>query len=200
MSSIPHELAPRALAFAVRCHSGQRRISDGEPFIQHPLEVARLLRDAGCSEAVVAAGLLHDVVENTHVGLGEIAARFGDDVAALVDAVTDHSCIESYRERKQVLRDNVRFLGGDVALLFAADKISKVREWPRHRRREQEQLEELPPHSRARRYLAHHHAMRLEHYRKSLTMLERVAPEHPLVAQLADELEHCSAPDRAPLL
>jgi (p)ppGpp synthase/HD superfamily hydrolase len=191
VSSPSGELAPRALAFAVRCHAGRRRESDGESFIRHPLEVARLLRDAGCSERVVAAGLLHDVVEDTDVSFAEISSRFGDEVAALVQGVTDDSCIDGYRLRKQVLRDQVRFVGGDVALLFAADKIANVRDWPRRVGRERARMQQLSPDDRARRFLENHHAMHLEHYTESLTMLEHVAPEHPLVRQLAEELGHC---------
>lgn len=185
------QLAPRALAFAVQAHSGQQRESDGGPFITHPLEVARLLRDAGCQEAVVAAGLLHDIVHGTDIDVAELSLRFGNDVAALVDAVTDDSCVASYRLRKQLLRDQVSFVGGDVALLFAADKISKVREWPKRLRRDEERLQHLPGDSRTRRYLERHHEMRLEHYQASLAMLELVVPGHPLVKQLAHELEHC---------
>ena len=186
--SSPDRLIPQALEFAVHCHAGRRRESDGEPFIQHPLEVARLLRDAGCSEAVVCAGLLHDVVEDGDVGLSELTERFGDGVAALVDAVNDDSCVDSYRQRKQVQRDNVRFIGGDAALLFAADSIAQVREWPRRAGRQRARLDDLPPDSRARRYVEHHQELRLEHYLASLKMLERVAPGHPLVALLRDEL------------
>lgn len=193
MSSPSQDIAPRALEFAARCHAGQLRDSDGAPFIQHPVEVARLLRDAGCSERVVAAGLLHDVVEDTDVGFAEISSRFGDEVAALVHGVTDDSCIEGYRLRKQVLRDQVRFVGGDVALLFAADKISNLRDLPRRIGRERARIEGLSPDDRTRRYLDNHHAMRLEHYRECLAMLQHVVPEHPLVEQLGEELEHCSA-------
>jgi len=193
------QLAPRALAFAVQAHAGQRRESDGDPFIKHPLEVARLLRDAGCEEPVVAAGLLHDTVEDGEIDVAELSARFGDDVAALVDAVTDDSCVEGYRLRMQLLRDQVRFAGGNVALLFAADKISKVREWPKHVRRDQARLGDLPGDNRTRRYLERHYDMRLEHYRASLAMLEHVVPGHPLVRQLAQELERCCRGD-GPLL
>lgn len=193
MSSSPYDLAPLALEFAVQCHTGHRRASDGEPFITHPLEVARLLRDAGCSETVVAAGLLHDIVEDTDVEIGEIAERFGERVATLVQGVTDNSSIGGYRQRKQVLRDHIRFIGGDVALVFAADKISKVREWPRRVGRERVRLQELSVDSRARRCLEQHQEACLEHYRESLAMLERVAPGHPLVSQLADELARCTS-------
>ncbi len=193
VSSPSEDLAPRALAFAARCHARQRRHSDGEPFIAHPVEVARLLRDAGCSEHVVAAGLLHDVVQDTDVSFTEIEARFGEEVATLVLGVTDDSCIDGYRLRKQALRDQVRFAGGDVALLFAADRIANVRELPRRIGRERGRIDGLSPDDRTRRYLENHHAMRLEHYRACLQMLEHVAPEHPLVTQLAEELRHCDA-------
>ena len=121
-------LAPSALDFATRSHANQRRDSDGAPFIEHAIEVARLLREAGCSEELVAAGLLHDVVENTNVSLGELEDNFGAGVAELVRAVSDDADIAGYRERKRALRAQVRQAGSDAALLFAADKIAKVRE------------------------------------------------------------------------
>jgi (p)ppGpp synthase/HD superfamily hydrolase len=164
-------LARSARVFATRCHSRQRRASDGASFIEHPLEVARLLHDAGCSDVVVAAGLLHDVVEDTAVSAAELRERFGGDVAELVLAVTDDARVTSYALRKRLLREQVQRFGGDAVPLFAADKISKVRE-----------LDEGGPHDRSGE-------MRLEHYHESLGMLQRLAPQHPLVRRLADELE-----------
>ncbi len=72
---------------AKRAHAGQSRDS-GAPYIQHPLSVALLLADIGMGPDTIAAGLLHDVVEDAEVGLGELAETFNDDVAALVDGVT----------------------------------------------------------------------------------------------------------------
>jgi hypothetical protein len=184
-------LAAQALAFAVRCHNHQRRDSDGAPFIEHPLEVARLLRDAGCSETVVAAGLLHDVVEDAGVGVRELSARFGPEVGALVGAVTDDANLDGYRRRKQALRDQVRDAGGEAALVFAADKISKVRDWPRQVGRDCFRFDDGPRADRSRRALARHHELRMEHYRESLTMLQQVAPAHPLVTRLGRELDVC---------
>jgi (p)ppGpp synthase/HD superfamily hydrolase len=57
----------RALEFAAREHRGQRRAADRAPFILHPLEVAQLLRGRGYPDTVVAAGVLHDVIEDTEV-------------------------------------------------------------------------------------------------------------------------------------
>lgn len=191
--------APSAQAFAAVCYAGQCRESDGAPYIEHPLEVAQLLLEAGCSGVVITAGLLHDVMEDADIGLFELSARFGAPVADLVHAVTDYACVESYRQRKRVLREQVRLAGEDAALLFAADKISKVREWPKHVRRDQARLGDLPGDNRTRRYLERHYDMRLEHYRASLAMLEHVVPGHPLVRQLAQELERCCRGD-GPLL
>ena len=96
-----------ALVFAVRCHARQRRKSDGAAFIEHPLEVAGLLHDAGCSDVVVAAGLLHDVVEDSHVTVAELTWRFGAEVASLVQAVSEDSTVDNYRHRKRMLREQV---------------------------------------------------------------------------------------------
>ena len=163
------------------------------PFITHPLEVARLLRDAGCTEAVVAAGLLHDVVEDAGVGMPELTARFGEDVATLIAAVTDDPRIESYRDRKRRLRDQVRRAGGDAALLFAADKIAQVREWPAQRARDRRRLDELAPDGAARRRLEERDRLRMEHYRETLRMLRDVVPGHALVTRLGDELGRLAA-------
>ncbi|CAN5514426.1 hypothetical protein BH20ACT17_BH20ACT17_18110 [soil metagenome] len=183
-------LARSALTFAARCHAGQWRESDGAPFIAHPSEVARLLRDSGCSSVVVVAGLLHDVVANTDVSLSEVTARFGADVAELVQAVTD-DCVGSYRQREQVLREQVRSAGGDAALLFAADKIAEVRELADQARSERARFDSAGRALRARERLERYQQMRFEHYQASLTMLQRVAPRHALVKQLARELDTC---------
>jgi (p)ppGpp synthase/HD superfamily hydrolase len=183
-------LAESAFTFAAHCHAGQSRESDGAAFIEHPLEVARLLRDAGCSEVVVAAGLLHDVVADSHVSTAELTARFGPAVTALVQAVTDHACLGSYRQRKQVLREQVRRAGDDAALLFAANKIAKIRELPDQIRRDRARFGETARGLRARAHLERYQQVRLEHYQESLVMLQGVAPRHPLVRRLADELEN----------
>jgi (p)ppGpp synthase/HD superfamily hydrolase len=187
-------LARSALAFAAGHHAGQRRNSDGAAFIEHPLEVARLLREAGCSEVVVAAGLLHDIVEDTQVSVAELAEHFGADVANLVQAVSDDAAIHSYRQRKQMLREQVRGAGTDAALVFAADKISKVRELPDRVRRDRACFHAAGRGQRTRDLLERCHQLRLEHYDKSLRMLQDVASEHPLVKRLADELDACTLP------
>jgi len=184
-------LTRAALAFALRSHAGQQRNSDGAAFVEHSLEVARLLRDAGCSDVLVAAGLLHEVLEDGHVSVDELTEHFGADVAGLVRAVSDDTCVRSYRQRKQMLCEQVRDTGGDAALLFCADKISKLRELPDQVTRDRGRFHATAHEHRASSHLEHYQQMRLEHYRESLAMLQRVAPRHPLVRQLAHEIAAC---------
>lgn len=77
----------RAFTFAQQLHDNQFRKS-GEPYIAHPIAVAGLLKDLGGDKAMIAAGFLHDVVEDTEVSLEEIEQRFGEEVRHLVEGVT----------------------------------------------------------------------------------------------------------------
>ncbi len=65
VSSFEQPVAQAAVSYARQVHRGQRRRSDGEPFVAHLLEVATLLREAGASEPLVTAGVLHDTLEKT---------------------------------------------------------------------------------------------------------------------------------------
>ena len=121
---LPHTRA--AIPYAERMHDGQRR-GDGTPFIQHPLEVAELLYHAGAADDLIAAGVLHDVIEKSNVSASELRKGFGPGIAGLVLAVTDDEQIAGYANRKAALRQQVAAAGGDALTLFAADKLSKLR-------------------------------------------------------------------------
>lgn len=85
------DLVRRARAFAAAAHAGHTRKYTGEPYIVHPIAVSETLAELGHPDEVVAAALLHDVVEDCGVALETIAAEFGPGVAALVEQVTDVS-------------------------------------------------------------------------------------------------------------
>jgi guanosine-3',5'-bis(diphosphate) 3'-pyrophosphohydrolase len=87
LSPKDREMIERAYQTALRGHEGQTRAS-GEPYIQHCLAVAKILADLHLPGPAIAAGLLHDVVEDTSVTLDYIRKNFGDEVAKLVDGVT----------------------------------------------------------------------------------------------------------------
>jgi guanosine-3',5'-bis(diphosphate) 3'-pyrophosphohydrolase len=174
-------LSQAAWAYADEAHRGQVRKLDGSPFIAHPVEVARLLHDAGAPDYVVAAGLLHDVVERTDVTLGDLLERFGPEVAGLVGAVTEDPHLTSYRERKARLRARATTAGDEAAILFAADKVSKVRQYRAQLAGAGDGAE--PPRPR-----------KMRHYTASLRQLEAVIPTHPLVQTLRAELAWVESP------
>ena len=86
-SLIDRELILRAYRVAENAHEGQKRV-DGKPYIQHCVAVAGILAEMRVPPPVVAAGLLHDTVEDTEITLEDIRTDFGDEIARLVDGVT----------------------------------------------------------------------------------------------------------------
>jgi (p)ppGpp synthase/HD superfamily hydrolase len=121
------DLVREALATAQRAHAGQlRRGSDGRPFIDHPVAVAELLIEQHQGDEVLAAALLHDVVEKSDTDLSAVRERFGDVVATLVEAMTEDESIASYEERKEEHRRRVADSEPAALAIFAADKLTNV--------------------------------------------------------------------------
>lgn len=121
------ELVRRALETSRALHAEAiRDIGDEVPFIEHPLAVAELLAEYELGDELVAAGLLHDVLEYTDLGLGPLRERFGMKIAMIVCALSEDFEIEDYEERKCELRARVAATGIDAQRVFAADKIANV--------------------------------------------------------------------------
>jgi (p)ppGpp synthase/HD superfamily hydrolase len=122
-------LVMRAAEFAARRHADQKRKGAArEPYINHLTEVANLLADAtdGKDPELIAAGLLHDTLEDTKTEFEELCDRFGNDVAKLVSEVTDDKSLPKVeRKRLQVLNANKK--SERARLIKMADKISNVR-------------------------------------------------------------------------
>jgi (p)ppGpp synthase/HD superfamily hydrolase len=167
-------LTRRALEFAAERHEGQVREADRAPFILHPLEVAQLLRGRQYRDEVVAAAVLHDVVEDTGVEPAELEDRFGSEVARLVGSVTEPSGGGTYAERKTRLREAIADADADALTIYAADKVAKTRELRM---------------TVARSAAGMPGEEKLHHYWASLELLEARLPGHPLVQQLRFELE-----------
>jgi len=126
-----NELICRAFQFAYELHAGQMRKS-GEPYICHPVAVANLLRDLGGSPAMIAAGFLHDVVEDTHITIGEIEEKFGPEVRQLVEGVTKLSKI-NFKSKTESQAENFRrmflAMAQDIRVIVVklADRLHNMR-------------------------------------------------------------------------
>jgi len=125
------EKVRRAYEFGALAHSGQMRLS-GEPYIQHPLEVANILCDMHMDHDTLVAAMLHDVIEDTAIEKDKIAKEFGTEVAAIVDGLSKLTQIEfeshaeaqaqNFQKMLMAMADDIR-----VILVKLADRLHNMR-------------------------------------------------------------------------
>jgi hypothetical protein len=163
-------LVESAWRLTVDVHAEPERYGATE--LEHPIEVARVLHQAGFDESVVAAALLHEVVEDTPIDAANVRRRFGPEVGGLVAAMTEDQRIEEFPERKREHRDRIRRTGGKPAAMFAADKLVKAREI-------QGEASSVPDE-------------KIDHYQRTLHELCEENPELPFLRELDGELRAVS--------
>jgi guanosine-3',5'-bis(diphosphate) 3'-pyrophosphohydrolase len=125
------ELLARAYHFSDRAHAGQRR-KNGDPFVTHCVEVAKILADLQLDSVTVASGLIHDVVEDTAVTLEDVEREFGREIAQIVDGLTkighlpmtssQERQVENYRKLLLSIAKDIR-----VILIKLADRLHNMR-------------------------------------------------------------------------
>ena len=127
------DLLRRAYVYSAMAHRGQVRVS-GEPYLVHPLEVARILAEMHLDEVAIATGLLHDLLEDTWVSEEELERQFGERITGLVKALTKITTMEqSYAAREAAQAENVRrMLLASIAdvrviLVKLADRLHNMR-------------------------------------------------------------------------
>lgn len=122
-------LEQRALKFATEAHGAQMRRYEEKPYIYHPVAVAEIVRTFGGSEEMIAAALLHDVVEDTPVTLDEVRKEFGDKVHDLVEWLTDVSKPTDGNRavRKQIDLEHIAKAPADAKTIKLADIIDNAR-------------------------------------------------------------------------
>ena len=126
------DIIDRAYIYSARVHDGQVRLS-GEPYLSHPLEVAGILTDMKLDVVSVAAGLLHDVVEDTHATIEEIHEMFGKDVSHIVSGVTKLSVLPfssgSQARQAESIRKMILAMADDIRVIFIklADRLHNMR-------------------------------------------------------------------------
>jgi (p)ppGpp synthase/HD superfamily hydrolase len=120
-------LVDKAIGFAARAHEGQRRKIGKVPYIAHPVAVGMILQQMGCDETVVAAGLLHETVEDTRGTLDDIRHDFGDEVAEIVAGCTEPSKKDAnWGARKLQMIYALREAPLAVKLVTATDKYHNL--------------------------------------------------------------------------
>lgn len=134
------DLVDRAYVYSAKVHDGQKRLS-GEPYLTHPLEVAGILANMSLDVVSIAAGLLHDVIEDTHATEDEIRETFGPEVAHIVSAVTKISKLpfhtSEYREAESI-RKMVLAMADDIRVIIVklADRLHNMRTIGFHKKEE----------------------------------------------------------------
>jgi len=116
-----------AVLFAMEAHRGQLRKSSPIDYFWHPLGVGRLLAEEGCDEEIVAAGVLHDVLEDTAATADDLRRRFGERVAKVVEGVSESDKSLSWEKRKGATLRALRGASEGVRLVIAADKLDNLR-------------------------------------------------------------------------
>ncbi len=120
-------LKERAKAFAIKAHMGQVRKSEPDkPMIMHPISVGNLLEDYGYDDEIIAAGYLHDVVEDTKYTIEDIQNEFGEKVANLVMGASEPNKTLSWEERKKHTIKETKTLPLANKLIICADKINNL--------------------------------------------------------------------------
>ena len=129
--SVKSDDIQRAYEVAAKAHEGQLRKS-GEPYITHPVAVAKILAELGLDRATIIAALLHDTVEDTPYNLTQLRSDFGDEVANLVDGVTKLDKL-AYGENAEAetVRKMVIAMSRDIRVLVVklADRLHNARTW-----------------------------------------------------------------------
>jgi len=131
MERLDVDLIARAYRFGVKAHAGQKRAS-GEEYMAHCVEVAKIITDLHLDTMSIAAGLVHDVVEDTLISVDDLRSEFGDDVATIVDGVTKIGKVQ-FRSNTEQQVENYRKLllsmaqDARVILIKLADRLHNMR-------------------------------------------------------------------------
>ncbi|ARI79031.1 HD domain-containing protein [Halobacillus mangrovi] len=115
----------KAKTFAAKAHAGQKRKNSNVDYIVHPVRVAKTLKEAGFPEAVICAGYLHDVVEDTDYDLSDIESHFDTEVKVMVAAHTEDKS-KSWNARKTHTIETLRGAPLEIKALIIADKLDNL--------------------------------------------------------------------------
>lgn len=182
-------LYEEALRLAARAHRGQARKTGNVPYVTHPVHVSVILARYGFSEEVMAAAVLHDVVEDQDVTLDEIREQFGAHVADIVDVLTEQKLDEEGKRRPWEIRKeeavaHMRRASEEAAVVKVADTLHNARSIIRDMGRGDAEIWER---------FNRGPAAQIGYYRRVLEAGREQLPGHPLVDELADAVDELAA-------
>jgi (p)ppGpp synthase/HD superfamily hydrolase len=115
-----------ALQFATEKHEGQTRKFSGKPYVQHPIRVAKTLKEMGAPEPIRMAALLHDTIEDTSATFEELKDKFGDRVAVLVRELTSIPDDQKRLGKVEMLSQKMMKMTSEALLIKLADRLDNV--------------------------------------------------------------------------
>ncbi|MEC1523700.1 HD domain-containing protein [Neobacillus niacini] len=121
------DILEKALLAASKSHEGQYRKNTDIPYITHPVTVGFMLLEKGYSEEIVAAGILHDTVEDTPLTLDEIKRDFGSNIAKIVEGSSEPDKSLPWKARKEHTIEFLKTASEDIRAVVCADKLHNIR-------------------------------------------------------------------------
>ena len=172
----------KAINFATEVHKEQKRKGKDIPYIVHPLGVGLILAGTGAGEDVIAAGILHDTIEDSagKVTKEDIAKEFGDYVATLVNDVTEQDTSLPWEERKKLALEHIPEMGRDSLLIKSADVLYNMTDLISDLEKEGDSVFERFNAPKEKQF---------ERYTNLIKTLEDAWAENPLLPELKENLE-----------
>jgi (p)ppGpp synthase/HD superfamily hydrolase len=121
------DVIEKALQVASKAHENQYRKNTDIPYIIHPVAVGMMLMKAGYDEDIIAAGILHDTVEDTSLTLGELESDFGAKIAGIVEGCSEPDKSLPWKDRKEHTIEFLRSASEEVRVVACADKLHNIR-------------------------------------------------------------------------
>lgn len=159
---------------------GQTRKGKQVPYIIHPLGVGLILSQAGAAEDIIIAGILHDTIEDTDITREDIRKEFGEDVARIVDDVTEQDKGLPWEERKRLAMEHVKDMKQDSLLVKSADLLHNMTDQINDYAIEGEDI--------FKRFNATKE-MQATRYKNVVLELKKSWPQNPLLSDLEENLK-----------
>ncbi|MEH7255036.1 HD domain-containing protein [Neobacillus niacini] len=121
------DIVEKALQIASKSHERQYRKNTDIPYITHPVAVGMMLLEAGYSEEIVAAGILHDTVEDTPLTLEDIKKDFGANIAKMVEGSSEPDKSLPWKDRKEHTIEFLKTASEEIRAVVCADKLHNIR-------------------------------------------------------------------------